>query len=378
MSQKNLLILSVSAGSGHVRAAEALRATAQQDFLNVRVMHLDILQFVPEHFRKLYSETYLDVVEHHPSVWGYLYRFADRQKTDSLLTQLRMRMERLNTHKLKRAILALEADHIICTHFLPASLLARMIQKDQLPCSVWVVDTDFDIHNMWIYAEMQGYFAAGAEVAWRMQDRGVPADRIHITGIPIMPAFRQKPERAICAQELGLDPAQFTVLLMSGGSGLGGTEQLAARLLKLNRKMQIVVIAGKNQELLATLQEMAPQHPQRLFPLGFTNTIERVMAAADVAITKSGGLTTSECLALSLPMIVISPIPGQEERNADYLLEHGAALKAYDAAGLEYRVCELCDHPEKLQDMRQRMHDLGKPEAARNILRVVLGAGNAA
>lgn len=373
MANHSILILSVSAGSGHLRAAEALKATAQQAYPGIKATHLDVMDLVPTHFRKLYADSYIDVVEHHPALWGYLYRFTDRQRGDSLLNQLRIRMERLNTHQLKRRIMDIQPEQIICTHFLPASLLSRMIHKDKHPVSAWVVDTDFDIHNLWIYPGLQGYFAADAEVAWRMRDRGIPPDRIHVTGIPIMPVFAHKPDRQACAQELGLDPQKFTVLLMSGGAGLGGTEKLAERLLHLQRDVQIVVIAGKNDRLLALLQDMAGQHPGHLFPLGFTQTIERVMAVADFAVTKPGGLTSSECLAMGLPMIVMSPIPGQEERNAEFLLEHGVALKAYDLAGLEYRVLWLLEHPEHLAEMRQRMLTLSRPRAAHDILRIVLG-----
>lgn len=161
--------------------------------------------------------------------------------------------------------------------------------------------------------------------------------------------------------------------MMSGGAGLEGTEKLAERLLQPEADFQIIALAGKNEKLLEALKQLAAQHPQRLFPLGFTRTIERVMAASDLAITKPGGLTTSECLAMGLPMIVVSPIPGQEERNADYLLEHGAALKAYDVAGLEYRVKLLLNQPQRLKEMRQHLQNMGKPHAARDVLRIVLG-----
>src|SRR5512147_2814450 len=121
-----------------------------------------------------------------------------------------------------------------------------------------------------------------------------------------------------------------------------------------------------------SLRELAARHPVRLVPLGYTKVIERVMAASDLAITKPGGLTTSECLAMGLPMIVVSPIPGQEERNADFLLEQGAALKAYDEAGLEFRVKALLHEPSRINEMRQHTLRLGKPNAAENILKLVM------
>jgi processive 1,2-diacylglycerol beta-glucosyltransferase len=150
-------------------------------------------------------------------------------------------------------------------------------------------------------------------------------------------------------------------------------DDTAARLLALPRDFQIVALAGKNEKLLVDLKRLAESHPGRLFPMGFTKTIERAMVAADVAVTKPGGLTSSECLAMGLPMILVNPIPGQEERNADYLLENGAALKAYDAAGLIYRVQKLVDDPERLKAMRLRALSLGRPHAAQAVLAKVLG-----
>ena len=233
--------------------------------------------------------------------------------------------------------------------------------------------TDFDLHALWIQQKMNGYFAAHDEVAWRMAERGIPADTINVTGIPIMPAFDQQYDRATCAAEFGLDPNRTTLLMMSGGMGVGSIEQLAERLLQLKGDFQIVALAGRNEKLLTDLKVLAMQHPGRLFPLGFINVIERVMAASDLAITKPGGLTTSECLAVGLPMIVVSPIPGQEERNADFLLENGAALKACDAGALAWRVQHLLDNPQRLAQLRQNALNCGRPDAARRVLATVLG-----
>ncbi len=377
MNMRTIVLLSVSAGAGHVRAAEALKQAAEAHYPSFRAIHLDVMNIVPEHFRTLYAESYMKIITHHPSLWGYLYRMAEKQKGDSALNQARRAIERLNTRKLRKLLKEIQPEHVICTHFLPASLLSRMIKKGKFDRPVWVVDTDFDIHKMWIYEGMSGYFAADAEVAWRMQDHGVPAERIHITGIPIMPAFSRQYDRQECARDLGIDPQKPTLLMMAGAAGLGETDKLTERLLRLPLPFQIVAIAGKNAELLDSLRTLAARYPGRLCPLGFTTTIERVMAVADVAVTKPGGLTTSECLAMRLPMILISPIPGQEERNADYLLEHGAALKAYDLAGLEYRVKWLLEQTNRLEAIRQNIERIRTPQAALDVLRVALGGEEA-
>jgi processive 1,2-diacylglycerol beta-glucosyltransferase len=374
--QKKILLLSVSAGAGHVRAAEAIQAHATASGSNIAVTHLDVMNFVTPGFRKLYTDAYIKLVNKAPALWGYLYQITNDAKPDSSMQRLRRAIERLNTQALLKELLSFQPDAIVCTHFLPAELLSRMIRKDRLSCPVWVQVTDFDLHRMWVHEHMAGYFAANEEVAFRMRAQGIDAQAIHVTGIPVMPGFSQAPDRAACARELGLDPHRTTFLLMGGGAGLGSLDTVAERLLALQGDFQLVALAGKNADALAKLQALATRHPGRLLPQGFTNQVERLMACADLVITKPGGLTTSECLAMGLPMIVNAPIPGQEERNADFLLEQGVALKAFDAVSLEFRIRQLLENPGRLSEMRARAKTLGRPAAGPHVLDIVLeGAG---
>lgn len=370
---QKVALFSVSAGAGHVRAAQALQAAAERWYPGVETVHVDLMDLVPKLFRKVYTDTYIKIVESHPALWGYLYDRADQEKADSTLNRLRIGIERLNTQKLIKVLRDINPDHVICTHFLPAQLLSRKIVKGAFTRPVWVQVTDFDLHALWVHENMAGYFAANDEVAWRMAERGIPRNTIHVTGIPVMPVFSENRSRAECARELGLDPDMKTLLMMSGGAGIGGIETLAERLVQIDEDFQLVALAGRNERLLHNLRKIAVRQTTRLFPLGYTRTIERVMAVSDLAITKPGGLTTSECLAVGLPMIVISPIPGQEERNADFLLENGAALKACGAAALAYRVGMLIHDPGRLSILRDNALRLGKPEAARAVLDIVLG-----
>jgi processive 1,2-diacylglycerol beta-glucosyltransferase len=370
--KQKILVLSVSAGAGHVRAAEAVKASAQKWFNNVEVVHVDVMELVSKLFRKIYAESYISIVESHPALWGYMYDKTDQEKADSVMSKIRIAIERLNTHKLSELLEDVNPDHVICTHFLPAQLLSRKKRKGSFSKPVWVVVTDFDVHGLWIHDHIDGYFAANEEVAWRMAARGIPKSVIHVTGIPIMPVFGEPKERNICAAEFGLDPLKKTFIMMSGGAGVGGIETLAEDLLKLPHDFQLIGLAGRNEVLLKRLQVISLRLPGRLYPVPFTKVIERLMAASDVAITKPGGLTTSECLAVGLPMIVVSPIPGQEERNADFLLENGAAMKAYDGGALTYRVSLLLREPGRIERLQEHARSLGKPEAGRAVLETVL------
>lgn len=371
--KRKVLIFSVAAGAGHIRASQALVAAAKNHFPGVEAIHVDVLDHVPTFFKNAYGEGYLKMVESQPALWGFFYEKTDKRGPTSKLRRFMHAVERLNTKKLVELVEREKPDHVIATHFLPAMILSRMIRDGRFENPAWVVDTDFDVHSLWIHKGLTGYFAASEEVKWRMIDKGIPAETIEVTGIPIMPQFSAKLDRTECAIELGLDPALPTVLMMSGGAGLGGIEKMAERVASIEAPLQAVVLAGRNGELLENLKKIAGTRPGRLFPLPFTKTVERVMAASDFAVTKPGGLTTSECLAMGLPMIIVSPIPGQEERNEEYLLENGAALKAYDAAGLEYRVRRLIYDPAKLASMREAARALGRPHAARAIMERVLG-----
>jgi processive 1,2-diacylglycerol beta-glucosyltransferase len=370
---KRILILSVSAGAGHVRAAEAIRSYADAHDPDTMVTHLDVMDYVPTPFRKIYTDFYLALVNRHPALWGYLYHLTNEAKPGGKLQMLRRAIERLNTKALRKKIASADPDAIVCTHFLPAELLARMTRNQRLTCAVWVQVTDFDLHRMWVHEHMAGYFAANEEVAYRMRGQGIPANRIHVTGIPIMPAFGQEISRSECARAFGFDPGKMTILLMGGGAGIGRLDEVAARLLALNDHCQLIALAGKNLAVLNMLQALAAKYPGRLLAQGYTHQVERLMACADLVVTKPGGLTISECLAMGLPMIVNEPIPGQEERNADFLLEHGVALKASDAVTLEYRIRYLLQRPAKLAEMRERARALGRPSAARSVLNTVLG-----
>jgi len=376
--KRRILLLSVSAGAGHVRAADALEATVgalAADGCDVEARHLDVMDYVPSSFRRIYADFYLGLITRYPRIWGMLYRITDDARPNAVVQRMRRTIERLNTRRLRAAITEFAPDAIVCTHFLPAEMLARQIRKGRVTAPVYLQVTDFDLHRMWIVPGMSGYFAASPEIAYRMHAVGLPTTLVHTTGIPVMPAFAETHDRDALARGLGMDPARPTYLVMGGGAGVGALDQLADTLLSAGGDFQLVVLAGRNKEMLARLQALASgKHAGRLFPQGYTRHVEQLMACCDLAITKPGGLTTSECLAMGVPMIVNAPIPGQEERNADYLMEQGAAWKAIDGVAMAWRVQSLRDDPAHLAGMRARARAMGRPHAARDVIDIVLAS----
>src|SRR5688572_20029610 len=209
-----LLILSVSAGAGHVRAAQAVEAAARESRPAIDATHVDLLTLVPADFRKLYGQQYIRLVEKLPQLWSYLYAKSDRTSRDTLIGGLKRAAEKLNTRRLNAEIERRAPDVILATHFLPAELLSRQKAKGKKLPPLWVQVTDFDVHALWVQSHVDRYCVASDEVAFRLADRGVPAGKILVTGIPVMPQFTATLARAECARELGVAPDRFTVLMM--------------------------------------------------------------------------------------------------------------------------------------------------------------------
>jgi processive 1,2-diacylglycerol beta-glucosyltransferase len=370
MPDKKILLLSVSAGAGHVRAADAVHAHAGRP--GVQVRHIDLMTLVSGPLRRIYVDLYLLLVRRLPALWGLVYRLTDRAPGAGWTGRLCRQAARLSERALLREIDAFAPDIIVCTHFLPAEILSALLARGRLRCPVWVQVTDYDLHRAWVHPHMAGYFAAGERVVRRLRELGVNEADIHLNAMPVMPDFAQAPPRQQCAQALGLDPRATTVLLMGGGAGLGRLDDIAGRLLRQHPGLQLIVVAGRNAQALAALRVLAPRYPKRLLAFGFTDQIAKLMACADLVVTKPGGLTCAECLAIGVPMIANAPIPGQEMHNADYLREQGVALTALDPQALDVKLHHLLANPAMLGAMRQRARALGRPDGAPLLVDTIL------
>jgi len=368
-----VLILSASAGAGHVRAAEALEHAFADLGAAREVLHLDALRFTNKVFRSLYSRAYLELVDHAPDVLGWLYDWLD---TPWEKERRRLAWDKLNTRPLVKALQRHRPDLVICTHFLPAEIISWLKAKHRLACPQAIVVTDFDVHAMWLCHHFEQYFVAIDETREHLVRLGIPADRVTVSGIPIDPAFAVAKDKTEMRRKLGLAPDRATVLLSAGGFGVGPIEHAVTNLLDLAHPAQVIVVCGKNAELKERLDARAAE-PRRgtnpLFVVGYTTAMDEYMSAADVLIGKPGGLTTSEALAKDLLLVIVNPIPGQEERNSDHLLEQGAAIRCNNLPVLAYKIDRLLDDPARMAAMRASARRLAHPDAARDVVRRAVG-----
>jgi processive 1,2-diacylglycerol beta-glucosyltransferase len=360
-----VLVLSASAGAGHLRAAEAIEKAIRLRDLASEVQHLDVLKYTNKVFRHLYSKAYIDLVNSAPEVLGWLYdHLDDPAKNDPI----RLAFDRLNANPFIRFLQRYQPDVAICTHFLPSGIISSLKAEDKVKVLNAVVVTDFDVHAMWLCHHVEQYFVALEETKVHLRALGVPESLVTISGIPIDPVFAEAKDKRAMRRKHGLDQDRFTILVSAGGFGVGPVGHLMQALAKVSHLVRVVMVCGRNEVLRAELAEAVKKLARRSVVsftlLGFTTEMDELMTAADLYVGKPGGLTTSEALSKGLPMVVINPIPGQEERNSDHLLEQGAAIRCNNLPALAYKIDTLIDTPGKLAQMHQNARTMGRPEAA--------------
>jgi len=368
-TKPRVLLLSATSGAGHVRAAQALEKafSARGDCL---VEHIDALQYVSKLFQRIYDQAYISMVRRAPQLMGVLYDRTDQPWHHS---RRRLALDRLNTGPMIRLLKRIQPNLCVATHFLPAEIIAWLIAKRKLRAHNAIVVTDYDVHAMWLCQTVDRYYVAIDEAKEYLARIGVPREKLLVSGIPIDPLFATPVSRSDVRKQLGLDATASVILISAGGYGIGPVEQLVKDLLGLQRPWQIVAIAGKSEKTKKRLEEIAKEGGKlqsgspRLCAVGFTTEMDKYMAAADLMVGKAGGLTTSEALARALPMALIEPIPGQEERNADHLLEAGAAIRCNNLPAAAWKIAALLDDAERLERMRDAALGLGKPDAAARI-----------
>lgn len=365
-----LLILSASAGAGHLRAAQALEEAAKEILPSAEIQNCDILDFTSALYKKTYAGSYLHMIDQAPALWGMLYRATDQKALGSIQAKLSRFHDKFEFARFRRFVREFQPDQILATHFLPGQIFAHYRRKgrDRFPLSV--VITDFDAHRFWVESTVDRYFVGNEETAAVLADRGINAEKIQVSGIPISAAFSQNFDTAKIRQAFGFAANIPTVLIMSGGAGVGSMED-TVKICMESSPVQILAVAGKNEKLRKSLETLLVPTKVKLRVFGFVNQIAELMSISDFAISKSGGLTSAECLAMGLPMIVREPVPGQEERNCDFLVESGAALKTQGLGSLRYKLQLLLRQKERLAKMRKAAAAQGRANAAKEIVRTI-------
>jgi processive 1,2-diacylglycerol beta-glucosyltransferase len=374
MKNPLILILSTSGGAGHKRAADALLQAARCSGLPLRAEHYDCLDFTSRTFKRIYSQSYLAMVNYIPTFWGYMYSKSERNPhTKKGLLAI---FDHFNYQHYIQALLRLNPDAILCTHFLPFISISERARRSLITAPFFAATTDFDIHQLWVDAIVSRYYVFQDESAWQLEAKGIPRERISVMGIPIGQEFTTICEHRLARQRLELPTNRFTVLLLSGGFGVGHVKEITRSVSQVlgsysRQAFNLIVVCGKNEALRSGLEHSGFPPNVHASVFGFVNNIHELMDASDILISKSGGLTSAEAMAKHLPMIIVDPIPGQESRNASMIVERGAGLLALDYHNLQYKLKKVIEDPSLLHNLRDSAEALSKPRAAAEIIQDV-------
>jgi processive 1,2-diacylglycerol beta-glucosyltransferase len=360
-----VLIATVTAGGGHLAAAAALDEAWRVVRPSDVVEQVDLGKFFSPLHRKIVSDGYVNLVNHAPELWGMMFAQTDKPKMARRLNRIRAIFPSNSRLRFGRYVRQTRPDAVICTHYFPLETLNHLRRKKDGPRPLAVsVVTDFEAHALWMDSCVDLYCVAAAETKARLVARGAADETVVVTGIPISGRFSAKIDPREVRKSAGLRDDQPVLLVPSGGFGMGPVAQILAELDKVEGAFQTVVVTGRNEQLRRELAAHDRKHPTRV--LGFAANMHELMAVADLLITKPGGLTSSEALAMGKPLLILNPIPGQEAANSDFLLERGAAVKVNRVEDLPYRLEQLLGS-RKLAEMGRAARKLGRPQAARQI-----------
>ncbi|MDB6058600.1 MAG: hypothetical protein JWO95_2444 [Verrucomicrobiales bacterium] len=370
-----ILIATVTAGGGHLAAAAALeqawRAMRPCDVVECK----DVLDFAPRLYRKMYVKGYVKFVEHAPELYGMVFKKTDNASKVRRATSARRSFAHHTNKKFVTYLKSFKPDVVLCPHFLPLEILGHMrakaakAKKAATPSLNVCIVTDFEAHAFWLEPGVDMYCVAAAETGASLVARGANEKDVVATGIPIGAKFAEPVDIVGVRRRYGLRDDLPTVLVLSGGFGMGPVAEILDELDKVDTHFQTVVVCGRNEELRKDLAGQDRKHPTHV--LGYCNNMHELMSASSLIVTKPGGLTTSEAMAIGRPLVILNPIPGQETANSDFLLERGAAIKLNRVEDLPFRIKELLSS-KKLLQMSAAAAALGRPNAGKDICAAVL------
>lgn len=356
--RNGILIASASVGTGHVRAAQALRAALLEREPGRNVEHVDVLELAPPWLRAAYRDGFELLAARAPGVWREIYHLTDGPGTDR--AHWAALAHRLLFREFERVVRSGHWAACLCTHFLPAQLMAGRSGAPPFGMAI----TDFTLHRFWAQPGVRRYFVATSELATEVRQR-VRGARVDATGIPVRTDLLGAPSRAEAVCALGLDPSRPVVVVMGGGMGIGVTG-LALGAAAAGPDVQVAALCGRSAASRAALERVAG-----IRALGYVDDVRPWLAAADLLVTKPGGLSVSEALALGRPLVLASPIPGHEEANRRILVRAGAAVAADSPQEVAAAVRALVDDCPRREGLAAAARRIGRPHAAQTIASAV-------
>ena len=370
-----ILIFYASYGGGHLNAAKSIHECLKKKYKNVDVELIDCMKYINKTIEKMTTKAYKEMAKKAPWAWGRIY--SDSQKGP--LAHITSRSNKFMAIKLLRLLREKQPDLIISTHPFGSQMCSYLKRKGKISAKIATIMTDFAPHDQWLVGSdfTDYYFVAHEKMKKYLIRKGIPAQRVFDTGIPISSKFLEIYDKDYILNELHFSSKKKTILFFGGGEfGLGKTRtvEIFEGFVQYCKDMQIIAIAGKNEKMKMAFEKIVSKHRRKntIVVLEYTSQVPEFMSISDLVVTKPGGLTTTESLVSHLPMVIINPIPGQEEKNAKFLVKNGIAIWIKKDDNVIQTLTDLFSDPEKLETMKENTKKLAKPHSTEDICQILL------
>lgn len=369
MSKKRILLLYISKNSGHHRASLALEKAFRELSDNIETACINSFRYTNPVLEKVIGKTYMSVIRRRPEFWGRIY---DNPKVVKKTEKLKAAIHKYTSRKAKTLLEDFRPDAIVCTQAFPCGIMADYKKTKSAKFLLAGILTDYAPHAYWLYDSVDIYFVPSEETKERLVINGIAKDRVEVSGIPIDPKFKKAIDGEKVLESFGLSAEKPALLIMGGSQGLGPIKEIIKELDRVKTDFQTLIVTGGNARLYRYLRRFAPRLSKKTVVLGYAENIDELMAAASLVISKPGGITISEALAKSLPMLIVKPIPGQEEMNTEYLLKNKIAVRVKNLQDVAGCVSRLLSSADALQNMRENAGLFSRPSSSTNIARSIL------
>ena len=374
---KKVIIFYASYGGGHLSAARSIKENMETNYEDIDVKLIDCMEYVNKTVNKITTKAYSEMAKKAPKTWGRVYWKSQKGP----LAQISTTSNKILSIKLYKLLKDFEPNLIVSTHPFGSQMCAYLKKHGKLNAKIATVMTDYAPHDQWLVFNkyVDYYFVSHDGMKKELHEKGIPNEKIFATGIPLSNKFLLKYDKPTILKSFGLSPDKKTVLFFGGGEfGLGKTQtfKIFKSFVECPENIQIVAIYGKNQKMKEAFENLVESLNKKdsVKILEYTNQVPELMSISDLVVTKPGGLTTTESLASGLPIVVINPIPGQEEENASYLEKNKVAIWLKKDDNVEVILKDLFSNPEKMQEMKIRARLLAKKNSTKDICKILLGS----
>lgn len=373
---KKIMIFYGSYGGGHLSAARSIREYIESHYDDIEIQMIDCMEYISKTINKVTTTAYSEFAKRAPWAWGHIYKKSEK----GVIAKISTDSNKLMAHKLNKLLQEFNPNYVISTHPFSSQMCAYLKKKNKAIFELATIMTDYAPHDQWLLypEEVDSFFVAHNSMRDALIDKGISKDKVFATGIPLSNRFLEHYNKQEILDEFGLTKGKKRILFFAGGEyGLGKnkTFEILKTFAEDFPNLQIVAIAGRNKEMKEKFSELVENtsRQETIKVLEYTNKVPELMSISDLVVTKPGGLTTTESLASGLPIIVINPIPGQEEENAEFLEQNGVAIWLKKEDNIKETLENIFNNPDKMLEMKVKARLLAKKNSTQDICKIILG-----